>query len=856
MPQVLYDKTGRPVTVPDDQVAQALSTGQVGMAQPINVISPSGDVFHARTPDEYLEAVNSGFRIETGSEATHRRVVKEYGDRNMEAFLAGTARGATLGLSDLILTETGAVDKQTLAGLMEANPTLTLGSELLGSFAPGAAIGKGLSLAAKAFRVAPEAIAGLNAAEQAASPFALLTSMAPEGAILKTLAKGGDKLIAAAGVGAVEGSAFGLQQGITEQALGDPQAAAEGILAHIGEGALTGMLFGGALGATALGVGAVGGRLKKLTAHVEEALQPALERRRTADIFSDLGIEARALRKLRDDKGEAWFKDVSKMLREDAPDGQSFTAGTREENIARLKETLDYHGRHINGAIEALAREAEGQAGKAAGREIAIESRLAEKGLRREGDELFAGAAPEGPRAAGEKRAAAQGAIQLDSKDLVRKVRAISDDLSKAPGDDAAQKTIEAEAKRLEDTFKGGEMSLSEAQQWRQSYRRAWDGPADPNTSRWAQRQVERVIQEELTDKALEIAKATKNVPLYKELVRSRKAYATLADVADAAKAFDMPGGMLGQAVGEFAKSFGLRSLVFGQSPLSAAIGAAGYTAVKAGKQVLGPLAKKVASLRNLQETNEKVVGRLDGAVARFIDAATGATAKGAVGLPTMAALEKLTGEGDREAATKKFVEALRVAANSPDILADRIAMNLLGVEEHAPTVAAQMAQRMVQGIKMLETLLPPTPRTVQPQLAKYTDGDMSRVEEAALALIDPVSVIEGLASGVPPTPSQMAILRTVYERVWSLTTAQIAQKLAEQTTEVDYDYVRLLSSFSGQPLDWSMEPAAIARAQELYQPQGQGPGSKGGGLQALQGAMQNFQSEPGRLAAGQLGGR
>lgn len=899
----LFTKDGRAVEVPDDKVLAALQSGQLGVGGPQNVVSAAGDVYRANSADELMQALQTGMRVETAPETQHREIVAQYGDRNLEAFLAGAARGATLGLSDLALTSSGLVSKESLAGLREANPDLTLGSELLGSFAPGMAVGKGLSLAAKAFRMAPEAASALAASEAAASPFALATTASAEGNALRAVASGAgaaSKMAQVGGwaaIGATEGGLQGLQEGITERALGDPQAAAEGLLSHVGEGALKGMLFGSALGLSELGVGALGKGLKRLTEKAGEALGEGTfaqkaERLSQKATFEAAGLSPAETRSLREKKGEAWFKNAYNTMHDEGihPDGRPIihSGMAQGEVAARLVETTETVGPRIGKLIEDLdaaatklekrvdiLQEVKGPAPEAPvqGTEIPGRTPLAPPNAWLLEAPAGTSKAPLGeplapaPEWADPKKWEVVGQFkQSDFPDvpaIVKAIKAEGEKLSNSVAEDSARNFFKNEAARIEAE---GEWTFSDAQKWRKSLSKAYGNPPEPGTPKWAMRRVERIINTELENKAEALLQKVGRPEVFAGFKRDKKIYSALVDIAEKSRLSDQaPGllGLMGEAGGKFLQSLGLRSLVFGQGPGTALAGAAGYGAFQAlasPSRLLAPstqavLARRIAGLRSLQSANEKVVGRLDGVVSKLVSAAIGEPARAAaLGAVTHSA-ESITGDKDKEAASRKFVESVRASAGSPDELANRIAANLAGVEEFAPTVGAQMAQRMVFGLKQIEALLPPAPRTMQPQLVKHAEEDLGPAIQAAGAFIDPVGVMERLAAGVPPSRAEMAIVRTVYERMWSMASAQIAQKLASSSSEIDYDQALLLADFTGQPLHWSLNPSTIARNQAAFQPE-YGAGSRGGGLQALQGAVQGFQSEPGRIATGQLGGR
>lgn len=155
----------------------------------------------------------------------------------IEAAGAGLLRGQTLGLSDVLLSETGLIDKERLAGLRDEYSKISLGTEITGALT-GALAGRG-----------------------------------PVGAIGKlgeaTAKKAGGGLIGSTLGGAAEGFVFGGAQAANNMYLEDKPFSAEAIITEMGSGAL----FGGALGGAVGLVGGVGAKLAKRA--TEKGLQAA-----------------------------------------------------------------------------------------------------------------------------------------------------------------------------------------------------------------------------------------------------------------------------------------------------------------------------------------------------------------------------------------------------------------------------------------------------------------------------------------------------------------------------------------------------------------------------------------------------
>jgi len=168
-------------------------------------------------------------------------------DRPFAAGLAGAARGASFGLSDVALTQTGLVEPETLRKLEEYNPIASTGSEVAAVVAPLLLSG-GTGLLAKGVQTAGKGVIGASKA-----------GLAVEKAVAKQFVSDASKSTAkkvlesglATGAGsAVEGAIYGGGQLISELAIGeDTDLTAEKVLSTIGLSTVLSGGLGGALGA-------------------------------------------------------------------------------------------------------------------------------------------------------------------------------------------------------------------------------------------------------------------------------------------------------------------------------------------------------------------------------------------------------------------------------------------------------------------------------------------------------------------------------------------------------------------------------------------------------------------------------
>ncbi len=219
---LLYDKKrGKVVNVADNLVNEALGTGNYEFRKGIEVpvIAPDGQEGTVLS-DELPSLVGQGFQYLTAEEGKKRAkeeisaIKKEtYGDMTGTAFLAGAARGATLGLSDVAL-RVGGLQEAALA-VQQESPTASMLGEITGGV--GALATPMLGAPAKAAMQAGEAAGGLI-----------------KGAGV------GAKLARAGAAGVTEGALVGAGQTISEAALGDPNLTVEKAIGNIGLGAALG----------------------------------------------------------------------------------------------------------------------------------------------------------------------------------------------------------------------------------------------------------------------------------------------------------------------------------------------------------------------------------------------------------------------------------------------------------------------------------------------------------------------------------------------------------------------------------------------------------------------------------------
>lgn len=328
---LLYDRRGQPHEVPDDQVIEALRSGQYGLPPGVSTVpmmNPSGTVFDVDL-DKAMEASGLGWTYEGSEQRRQRELQEQYGDAGGQALsaIAGAGRGLTFGLSDLALTSTGAVDPKTLRDLEEANPAASMAGELT---AIGASIfaGGGAGLLSK-IGTAPRAAAKLGLKAETA----VAKAIAPQGLFGRVAAKA-----ASVGTGsAIEGALYGGGQAISESALGDIDLTAENLLSGIGVGAALGGTFGAGLGAGFSGLSSLGKGIGSITRGGADSVVKLWERQTGNTAVPGLGEK---LYKFLLDKAGLVTGKTDELATFTTKEGRKF-------GIQNLEDTLDKHARKI-----------------------------------------------------------------------------------------------------------------------------------------------------------------------------------------------------------------------------------------------------------------------------------------------------------------------------------------------------------------------------------------------------------------------------------------------------------------------------------------------------------------------------
>jgi hypothetical protein len=264
-PQLFDVKTGEPMNADPAEIPKLVASGLAAFKRGEVIPAIDNDGKSVGIPSEdAAEAFKRGFSYEPLHLQEARSLKEQYGEgtgNEIRAGVEGTARGLSLGLSDVALKGLGA-DMEAVKARKEYNPIASTGSEIAGAIAPiiltgggGAAVEGGGALTAGGLKAAAKyAPSALVAEAGTAVAKGVQTAVGAEaGSLAGRIAKGALPMATGS---AVEGAVYGAGNTVSEAALGDPDLTAEKALANIGMTAA----LGGALGGL---VGGVSGALSK-----------------------------------------------------------------------------------------------------------------------------------------------------------------------------------------------------------------------------------------------------------------------------------------------------------------------------------------------------------------------------------------------------------------------------------------------------------------------------------------------------------------------------------------------------------------------------------------------------------------
>ncbi len=316
-------------------------------ADRVPVVRPDGSLSSVKEGN-YEKAKAMGYRFQSPEEQEKYHAELKYGDRPIAAGAAGAARGITLGLSDVVAPATGLVEKETLHGLEEENPTASVVGEVGGTAAslliPGVGEYSGPALVGKLAHGVAEG-AGLAGAK----------ALIP-------------RLVGKALTGAIEGGIYAGAHDVSQAAIGDEELTAEKLMNHVGLGAGLGVGASAVIGLGGKAIGKLTGGLDKLLESKAEdyaakavgAVQSSFKGMEKEEIHSiirdvmETGVIGKGenateiLPKIKAFKNEVGEK-IGTILEGVDNDGAKFAHESTVEKLANFKKGLNPAERRIIG---------------------------------------------------------------------------------------------------------------------------------------------------------------------------------------------------------------------------------------------------------------------------------------------------------------------------------------------------------------------------------------------------------------------------------------------------------------------------------------------------------------------------
>lgn len=810
----LYDrKTGDAVTFDTPDEAQAaFARGEVKPKsdQRVSVVSSKGTIGSVDAKD-LSQMIRAGGRLASGEEVHGEELKEKYGGigGTIGAAAAGAARGLSVGLSDVALTENDAFGdsaamRERLNAYRDLHPGASIGGELggvaLSMLVPGAGeagaarlagegaelasaargIGEGVNIAREAGTLsrgaglAREGVGLATALPRGVSEVGAgvergLASLVGEGA--ETL--GGkvlQKAIPLAGRSAVEGGIYGAGTELSEAALrDDPDLSAEKLFAGVAHGALTGAVLGAGLGGAgaALQHGAEAALTKLSPKLTELAGEQAWKALSPLKKFSE-EANARA----------GGTSAVGRTLLEEGviPRTEGFLATARnatpEELLPRITEAKERIGQAIGNITEQSGGKVNAKT-LLASIDEAIAPHRAKAGF-----EQIAESLDSYTKSLFEKL----GAAKTDSYGVTR----VLEDASIPVQDVLAQR------KALDELVYKEAKSL------------------DPKLRVEFMRDIRARLESTIMGSIDEAAKTAGTPEVVKELAELKRTYQHLSIAEKAAETSTWR--MATNRTFSLSDNLAAVGAVASGHLLAGPVAAYGHSLVRErGNAVTAVLFDKLAALGAIDRQAAKVDGAIDKGVRRFFKGERPSSSSSAK------ASENPTQEYERR------VREVRDAQVDPVRAKAKALAKVGNVAEHAPQTVDSYSKVAARAISFLATRIPkgrvdpysPTPHLEKPAVSEL---ERDRFLDFARAVDNPTFVVKEFQKGTV-TRDQVQALKAVYPKLYDQIVARVGTQLTEQKEPMPYQKLVQLSTLLDKPLDETMTPKFIRDMQASNPP-------------------------------------
>jgi hypothetical protein len=768
---------GEPATATTDPGVYVPEAGQVAIRD------PDGSVW--KIPQEQLaEASHQGARPATETEYFGAKYGKA---GEVQAGLAGAARGATFGLSDAAYVETaralgGESDADEMRNLIrltkQSSSNASLGGELFGMGAGAVATG-GLGGAAEAG--IGRGVAGVLG-EGAAARFAARAASAAPRAF-------------------AEGAAMGVGGQLSEDTLSNHKLASEAYLSAGLKGGALGLLLGaggaGALGAAGDKAGALFGRGERTALQAEEGLASRVAKLeegapyRAAATAEEAAAETGGRKSLITTLEEKANEQAYKATGANRTDWKAL-GRTAEEQAAEAQtvgqrlRSETFEGKPI---VEPLASEAEINR-RVVGRANEVGKELS--AMRAKLDTAAERPAMSAIRNRFETEVAGPALEELGGAEAVAKARAKLDEMAKLGGEAPSFEKLYKLRRGLEPLAKYSQVA--------------------PKAEVEMFRALRNITEDEFTSAGERAAKEIGET--FADNYRLKKAlYADLATAREASNR------ATARSSGNNAFSL-TDAVVAAGSMASGNLGAAAAIPInmvrrKYGNQIAAHVLGTATKMEMVQRAAAKLDSLIDSGAKAFVSNSKTATR-----------------------ATKSFttadVRAAREATRSPEAVSARVAEAIGDMPKYAPKVAQEIATTASRAAAWMQHTLPKEEPPMTPQFGKKTSRPLSDTQLLkARAIMETVEdgsiVIDRLRQG-RLTDDHVATLKYVHPETYAKIQAYLTQHATELNKTMTQQQLFRLSLLFGQPLTEAALPENVRALQASFTQGNQAPGPGGSG--------------------------
>jgi hypothetical protein len=806
----LYGKDGKPVDVPDDQVQEAILSGQFGVPEgtKISVRAPDGSVGSIPIEDAH-SAFGSGFRFygDADRAADEEKAKYEGVLPSIEAGAAGLARGGTFGLSDLALTGTGAAKPETLEKLKEHNPGLSTTSEVTGAIlpivaahvlAPEAALPADAAALAGGGAVAADAGLGALDVARAASELAPTSMVARVGDAAASAVGGG--LPGTLARGGVEGAAYGAGQQLSDDVLGDRQLSAENLLAAAGIGA-----GGGALISGALHIGSAG--MKRAAGEIAERIGSTDLAKQAEQSAEELAVKSTGA-SVADMKGMTRNgKTVNTVGRDLLNEGVADPRLSAEEQLAKTVEVRARVGKEIGDSLATF--DAHAAADPEAAKALFSPAKLAQK-------------------------------IEAEVIDKLPYGGAFGDIKAKI------EKNITGPLYEIGAKDPFAQMSLTEANALKTHWNDLFNNWNTESTAAGsAVKDATRILKTSIDDAAKSISEKTGTGDVFQQFKDAKRIFGSMA-AAEPALQRKVSRQLANRTFG-LTGNMALLGGVLSGNPIGVATGVASALVDKFARERGAALAAQ--ALDRLSQT--EMLASLSKGISKRIASATTDFGAAKYTVPSAATIldslhfghEKAYAEGPRDA-TEAFLrraDELRSLERNPVKAAWLSETHVAGLRSIAPEHAEALKSQHQAALAFLVSKLPPQESATGlmrgPKMIP-AHADVQTFAEYVHAVDKPLEALDAALAG-KSSPEAAEAVATVYPRLFATMKAQTLRALQSAEKPPKYQQVVSLSNFFGEPLDATMDPAFIASLQKITPPTNENAGKPraipGGGMKSLE---------------------